>query len=107
MAGTVPTDQIWPDKTHVRFYPLRDGIHDEGLDLEAIQTGESHNLDARDRGHKLHKPTRRSTTRGRLSTPVWRPKKPGGDDEDHGGDHVARDGWRTTVVPIVPSRLVL
>jgi len=36
MFGTVPTGQIWSDKTHVRFYPLWDGIHDEGLDLEAI-----------------------------------------------------------------------
>jgi len=39
MASTVPTSQIGPDKTHVRFYPLWDGIHDEGLDLEAIYTG--------------------------------------------------------------------
>ena len=34
--------QISPDKTYVRSYPLRDGIHDEGLDLEANQTGGSH-----------------------------------------------------------------
>jgi hypothetical protein len=57
---------------HVRFYPLRDGIYDEGLDLGAIQTGGSHDLRAQDRGHQLHKTARQSMTWGRLPTPVRR-----------------------------------
>jgi hypothetical protein len=58
MTGTITTDQIRPDKMHVRLHPLWDGIHDEGLDLEAIQIGESH--DPNDRGHGLQllQPTR-------------------------------------------------
>jgi hypothetical protein len=32
-----PTVQIRTDKTWVRSHPLWDGIHDESLDLEAIQ----------------------------------------------------------------------
>ena len=35
-TGMMTTGQIWPDETKVRSYPLRDVIHDEGLDLEAI-----------------------------------------------------------------------
>jgi len=54
-TGTVPTGQIRPDKTHVRFYPLWDGIHDGGLDLEANQVDGSHDLGTRDCGHQLHK----------------------------------------------------
>ena len=57
MAGTVPTGQIQPDKTHVRFYPLQEGIHDEDLDQEAIWTDMSHDPNARDCGHQLHKST--------------------------------------------------
>jgi hypothetical protein len=30
------TSQIWLDEMDIRSYPPRDGIHDEGLDLEAI-----------------------------------------------------------------------
>ena len=37
-TSTKPTVQIRTDKTWVRSHPLRDGIHDESLDLEAIQT---------------------------------------------------------------------
>ena len=91
-ADTMPTGQIRPDKTHVRFYPLRDGIHDEGLNLEAIQASGNHDPNDRDRGPPHLKTTRRSTTRGRPPTPVRRPRKPGDDDEGHGGDHVAQDG---------------
>jgi len=36
MTGTMTTSQIWPEEMRVRSYPLWDGIHDEGLDLEAI-----------------------------------------------------------------------
>jgi hypothetical protein len=63
MAGTVPTSQIRPDKMHVRFNPLQDGIHDKGLDLEAIQPGGSHDPNDRDRGPQLLKLTRRPMTR--------------------------------------------
>ena len=38
-TGTITTGQIRPDKTHVRFHPLRDGIHDKGLDLETFPAG--------------------------------------------------------------------
>jgi hypothetical protein len=50
MTSTITTGQIRPDKTHVWSYPLWDGIHDEGLDLEAIQPGRSHDPNDRDRG---------------------------------------------------------
>jgi hypothetical protein len=33
-TGTKPTIQIRTNRTRVRFQPLWDGIHDEGLDLE-------------------------------------------------------------------------
>ena len=32
------------------------GAHDEGLDLEAIQTGRSQDPNARDHGHQLRRP---------------------------------------------------
>jgi len=47
--------QIWSDNIYVWSYPLRDGIHDGGLDLEAIQVDESHDPGAWDRGHQLNK----------------------------------------------------
>jgi hypothetical protein len=50
MTGTITTGQIRPNKTHVQLHPLRNRIHDEGLDLEAIQTGESHDPNDQDRG---------------------------------------------------------
>jgi hypothetical protein len=59
------TGQIRPDKMHVRSYPLQDGIHDTGLDLEAIQLGGSHDPNDRDHGPQLLKPTRRAMTQGR------------------------------------------
>jgi len=62
MASTMTIVQIWPDKMHVRSYPLPNGIHDKGLDLEAIQISGSHNLNNQDRGPKLVKPTGRSMT---------------------------------------------
>jgi hypothetical protein len=68
---------------HVRLHPLRDGIQDEGLDLEAIQTCEGHDLNDWDRDPHLLKPTGRPMTWGQLSTPVRRPRKLGNDDEDH------------------------
>jgi hypothetical protein len=40
--GTMTTGQIKSDKMKVRSHPLQDGIHDEGLNLEAIQTDGSH-----------------------------------------------------------------
>ena len=40
-TGTTTTDQIWLNETRVRSYPLWDGIHDESLDLEAIQISEA------------------------------------------------------------------
>jgi hypothetical protein len=45
-------------------------------------------------------------TWGQLPTHVRRPRKPGGNDEDHGEDHVAQDAWRTTTMPVVPLRSV-
>jgi hypothetical protein len=93
MASTMPTVQTWPDKTHVPSYPPRDGIHEEGLDLEANQIDGSHDPNDQDRGPQLLMPTRQSTTQRWLPTPVRHSRKPGGDDEDHGGDHVAQDGW--------------
>jgi hypothetical protein len=89
---------------YVLFYPLRDGIHDGGLDLEAIQASRSHDPRARDHGHQLHKLTRRSTTSGLLPTLYDAPERPGDDDEGHGRVHVAHDIWRTTTVPTVPPR---
>ena len=53
-----PTVQIGTYETHVRFYPLWDGIHDEGLHLEAIQTDESHDTNDRGRGPQLLQPTK-------------------------------------------------
>ena len=47
--STEPTIQIRSDKTWVRSHPLRDGIHDKSLDLEAIQTGGNHSPDDWDR----------------------------------------------------------
>jgi hypothetical protein len=41
-TGTMITGQIRPDETSVQSYPLRDGIHDGDLDLEAIQVGRNH-----------------------------------------------------------------
>jgi hypothetical protein len=38
------------DRMHVRFYPPWDGIHDKGLDLEAVLPGESHDPNDWDRG---------------------------------------------------------
>jgi hypothetical protein len=64
MIGTMTTGQIWPDETSVLFYPLWDRIHDEGLDLEAIQIYGSHDPNGLDRGPTLLKTTRRSTTIG-------------------------------------------
>jgi hypothetical protein len=78
---------------YVRSYPLWNGIRDEGLDLEANQTSRSHDPNDQDRGSQPLKPTKQSTTHMRLPTPVRCPKKPGGDDEDHGGDHIAQDDW--------------
>ena len=37
MTNMDPTVQIWTDKTWVRSHLLRDGIHNESLDLETIQ----------------------------------------------------------------------
>ena len=54
----ITTGQIRPDMTHVRFYSLRDGIHDEGLDLEAIRTGGGHDPNDRGRGPQLLRPRR-------------------------------------------------
>jgi hypothetical protein len=62
MPDMVPTIQIRPDKTHVRSYLSWDGIHNEGLNLEAIQTGESLNPNDRDRGPQPLKPTKQSVT---------------------------------------------
>ena len=62
MTGTMTTSQIWPEEMRVRSYPLWDGIHDEGLDLEAIQTGGIHDPNDWDHGPQLLKPTRRSMT---------------------------------------------
>jgi type II restriction/modification system DNA methylase subunit YeeA len=64
MTSTEPTVQIRSDNRKVRSHPLRDGIHDEGLDLEAIQTNESHNPNDRDHGPQLLKPTRYRRPRG-------------------------------------------
>ena len=36
--GTKPTVRIRTDRTRVRSHPLRDGIHDKGLDLETFLT---------------------------------------------------------------------
>jgi hypothetical protein len=36
MTGMMTTSQIQSDKMRVQSYPLWDGTHDEGLDLEAI-----------------------------------------------------------------------
>ena len=49
MTGMMTTSQILPDETRVRSYPLRDGIHDEGLDLEAMQASGNHDPNDRDR----------------------------------------------------------
>jgi hypothetical protein len=38
ITGTIPTVQIQTDKMHVWSHPLRDGIHDKGLDERTIQT---------------------------------------------------------------------
>jgi hypothetical protein len=35
---------------HVQLHPLWDRIHNEGLDLEAIQTDEGHDPNDQDRG---------------------------------------------------------
>jgi hypothetical protein len=50
MTGTMTTSQVWPDETRVLSCPLRDEIHDEGLDLEAAQAVGNHNPNDRDRG---------------------------------------------------------
>ena len=102
--GTITTSQIRPDKTRVRPHPLLDEIHDEGFDLKATRTDENHDPNDRDCGLQFLKTERRSTTQGRLPTPVRRPRKPGDDDEDHDGDHIAQDGRRTTAMPTVPPR---
>jgi hypothetical protein len=49
MTGTMTTSQVRPNETRVLSCPLRDGIHDEGLDLEATQAGGNHNPNDRDR----------------------------------------------------------
>jgi len=41
MTDMEPAVQIRSDKTKVRLHPLQDGIHNESLDLEAIQIGEA------------------------------------------------------------------
>ena len=48
--GTKNTSQISPEEMHVRFYPLRDGIHDEGFELEATLTDRSHDPNDQDHG---------------------------------------------------------
>ena len=58
MTGKEPIIQIRSDKTKVRLHPLWDGIHDESLDLEAIQIDGSHDPNDWDRGPQLLKPTR-------------------------------------------------
>jgi hypothetical protein len=57
-TSTMTTGQIRPEKMRVRSYPLRDEIHDKGLDPEAIQTDENHDSNDRDRGPPLLKTTR-------------------------------------------------
>ena len=37
-TGTMPTVQKWTDRTRLLSHPLRDGIHDKGLDLETFLT---------------------------------------------------------------------
>jgi hypothetical protein len=64
MIGTMTTSQIRPDETRVRSYPLRDGIHDEGLNSKAIQAGKNHDPNDRDHGPPLFKITRQSMTQG-------------------------------------------
>ena len=61
-TNTEPTIQIRSDKTWVRSHPLRDGIHDESLDLEAIQTDGNHDLSDWGHGPQLLQSIRRSTT---------------------------------------------
>jgi hypothetical protein len=65
----------------VRSHPLRDVIYDDGLDLEAIQTDESHDPNDWDRGPQLLKPIRQMTTWWQLPPLVRPPRKPGDDDE--------------------------
>jgi hypothetical protein len=48
VTGMMITGRIWPDETGVRSYLLRDGIHNEGPDLEAIQASENHEPNGRD-----------------------------------------------------------
>jgi hypothetical protein len=62
MTGMMTTGQIRPDKTSVQSYLLRDEIHDEGLNLEAIQAGGNHDPNGRDRGPLLLKTTRQLPT---------------------------------------------
>ena len=57
-TGTMTTGKIRPDKMHVRPHPLWDGIHDEGIDLKAIQTSGNHDPNDRDRGPQLLQPTK-------------------------------------------------
>ena len=52
-TGTRTTGQIRPDKTHERSHPLRDGIHDGGLDLKATRADESHDPNDQDHGTQL------------------------------------------------------
>jgi hypothetical protein len=54
--------RIRPDEMGVRSYPLQDGIHDEGPDLEAIQASGNHDPNGRNRGLLLLKTTRRLMT---------------------------------------------
>jgi hypothetical protein len=62
MASTMPIVQTWPNKMHVPSYPPWDGIHKEGLDLEANQIDGSHDRNDPDRGPQLLMPTRQSMT---------------------------------------------
>jgi hypothetical protein len=32
------------------------------------------------------------------------PRRLGGDDEGHGGNHIVQDSWQITIVPTVPPR---
>jgi hypothetical protein len=50
--------------------PATDGIHDEGLDLEASQAGGNHDPNDIDYGPPLLKTTRKSMTWGWPPTPV-------------------------------------
>jgi hypothetical protein len=53
-----PVVRIQTDKTHVRSHPLRDEIHDEGLNLEAFLADGAPRPDDRGRGPQPHKVTR-------------------------------------------------